>query len=61
MTNLEFKKIRKKLKLTQTQFAQELGMSKNMIGFMERGYNGNGEPISIEKRTALAAKYLTQK
>jgi transcriptional regulator with XRE-family HTH domain len=48
----ELKAIRKKLGMTQTQFAQEIGMTQTYLSLMENGAS------TIERRTELAALYL---
>lgn len=58
MDGRELRSIRKALKLTQAKLGDEIGMSLTAIGYMERGYDGSRKPYLIEKRTALAVRYL---
>lgn len=48
----ELRSIRKGLGWTLARMAEEIGMSETYVGQMERGLK------PIEKRTALAARYL---
>lgn len=48
----ELKALRAELGLTQSQFSKAIGLSRALIGQMERGQ------APIEKRTALSARYL---
>lgn len=48
----EMKQIRKALGLTQQQLADQLGLSRVIIGLMER------EQAPIERRTELSMRYL---
>ena len=50
----ELKAIRKELGLTQDALADALGLSRVMIGLMERG------EAAIERRTELAVHYLAE-
>ena len=52
MTGKELKEARDKLGLTQSELADKIGMSRVMIGLMERDVQ------PIEKRTELAVKCL---
>lgn len=54
MTGAELKEARRKLGLSQQALADELGMSRNMVGFMERGYGEGGKPVGISQTTAMA-------
>lgn len=58
MTGEELKDCRNKLGFSQERLADSLGMTRNMVGFMERGYAANGRPVSIEHRTSLAVRCL---
>lgn len=49
----ELRAIRQGLKLSQAEFADELGVTATFVGMMERGEK------AIEKRTELAALYLS--
>lgn len=48
----ELKALRQGLGLSQADFADAIGLSRVLIGQMERGQ------APIEKRTAMAARYL---
>lgn len=48
------REIRKRLGLTQTEFAQALGLNQSTISRFERG------ELAVDKRTALAALALGQ-
>lgn len=50
----ELKALRKATGLTQSAFADAIGLSRVSIGLMERG------AAPIERRTALAARYLAE-
>jgi len=50
----ELKEIRKAMGLSQQDFAVALGVSRVLVGQMERGQ------APIERRTALAAQYLAE-
>ncbi|GLT00146.1 hypothetical protein GCM10007897_15300 [Sphingobium jiangsuense] len=50
----ELKELRKALGLSQQEFADALGVSRVLVGQMERGQ------APIERRTALAARYLAE-
>ena len=52
MTAKQLKKARVKLGLTQAQMAEKLGLSRVMIGLMER------HKKAIDIRTALAVKHI---
>lgn len=50
----ELKELRKALDLSQQEFADALGVSRVLVGQMERGQ------APIERRTSLAARYLAE-
>ena len=52
MDGAELKKARKKLKFTQTELADAIGMRRNSIARMERGER------PVLKHTELCVKYL---
>jgi transcriptional regulator with XRE-family HTH domain len=52
MTGADMKKARVKLKMTQAQLAEAVGMDKNSIARMERGER------SVMRTTELSLKYL---
>lgn len=60
MTGAELKQVRKRLGLSQDALAKRLGMSRTMIGYMERGRAYNGKPVAIQKRTAMAVMALVK-
>lgn len=60
MTGAELKLAREKLGKTQEELAADLGMSKTMIGYMERGRDSNGKPVKVLKRTAIAVRALVK-
>jgi len=60
MDGKELKEARRKLGFSQQELADALGMSKTMIGYMERGYDAKRKSVGIERRTELAVMYLLQ-
>ena len=60
MTQAEFKKWRKGLKLTQQEAADALGMSARSIANYERGRRyEDGRPVTIPKVVKLACMCIT--
>ena len=55
MTKEEFKQIRLDLKLTQEQLAEQLGMSRRAIIYLESG------EMEINRRTEMAIKYFASR
>ena len=56
MNKEEFKQIRKDLKLTQRQLAQELGLSKNGRGYIVKIENGKSNPSGLLIKALLLFK-----
>jgi len=53
MTNIEFKKARQQLGLTQLQLAEKLGLTNRQIIRLEQDH-------PVQQQTILAIKYLLQ-
>ncbi len=52
MTREEFRRIRKRLRMTQVELGEFLGVSSRFVSMLEGGHS------PIERRTELAMRYL---
>ena len=54
MTGGELRNYRLVLRKSQLELGSSIGMSRTMVGYMERGVDGEGNPVVIGPRTELA-------